>query len=148
MIFLFYAITFTLILFLVFPFLMVFLSLFCRERLKVRRPLQEYDFGNIITAYRNAEIAKPLVQSLLKQTHKNHLIYLIADNCDIENWDIYDDRLMVLRPEEPLNLKVKSIIHGMDHYRRPHDFTVIYDADNLAHPEFLKTVNELSLIHI
>jgi cellulose synthase/poly-beta-1,6-N-acetylglucosamine synthase-like glycosyltransferase len=142
MIFLYYAITFILILFLVLPFVMVVISLLFRERLKPRRPLQEYDFGNVITAYRNAEIAKPLVQSLLKQTHQNHLIYLIADNCDIENWDIYDDRLMVLRPEEPLNLKVKSIIHGMEHYRRPHDFTVIYDADNLAHPDFLKVINE------
>jgi cellulose synthase/poly-beta-1,6-N-acetylglucosamine synthase-like glycosyltransferase len=142
MIFLYYAITFILILFLVLPFVMVFFALFSQERLKMRRPLQSYDFGNIITAYRNAEIAKPLVQSLLKQTHQNHLIYLIADNCDIENWDIYDERLMVLRPEEPLNLKVKSIIHGMEHYRRPHNFTVIYDADNLAHPDFLKVMNE------
>jgi cellulose synthase/poly-beta-1,6-N-acetylglucosamine synthase-like glycosyltransferase len=142
MIFLYYAITFILILFLIFPFIMVAFSLLFRERLKMRRPLQDYDFGNIITAYRNAEIAKPLVQSLLKQTHQNHLIYLIADNCDIDNWDIQDERLMVLRPEDPLNLKVKSIIHGMEHYRRSHDFTVIYDADNLAHPDFLKIVNE------
>ena len=131
--------------FLVFPFLKVLLSLLTRDKVDrsvVDKPdFKQYDFGNIITAYKNADIAKPLIQSLLKQTHKNHIIYLVADNCNIDGWDVFDDRLVVLNPDPPMNLKVKSIIHAVENFKRDHEFIAIYDADNLAHPNFLQEIN-------
>lgn len=131
--------------FLVFPFLKVLLSLLTKDKVDrsvVNKPdFKKYDFGNIITAYKNADIAKPLIQSLLKQTHENHIIYLVADNCDIEGWDVFDERLVVLNPQPPMNLKVKSIIHAVENFKRDHEFIAIYDADNLAHPKFLEEIN-------
>lgn len=141
----FYVISFVLIFFLVFPFCTVVLSLFKKDKTAEKvagKTLKEYDYANIITAYRNADIAKPLIQSLLLQTHANHHIYLLADNCDVSNWDLHDERLTVLNPNPALNLKVKSIIYATEHFVRPHDYTVIWDADNLAHPYFLETVNQ------
>ncbi len=123
----------------------VLLSLLTKDKVDrsvVNKPdFKKYDFGNIITAYKNAEIAKPLIQSLLRQTHDNHIIYLVADNCDIEGWDVFDDRLVVLNPQPPMNLKVKSIIHAVENFKRDHEFIAIYDADNLAHPNFLEEIN-------
>ena len=103
--------------------------------------MKHYDYANIITAYGNIDIAKSLVQSLLAQTHTNHHIYLVADNSDTSNWQVSHEKLTVLSPEQALNLKVKSIIYASERFVRPHDFTVIWDADNLAHPYFLEHIN-------
>lgn len=131
-----------LVFFLVLPTLNVFFSILVKERIKEAKQPKEYDFGNIITAYRNADIAKGLVQSLIKQKHGNHHIYLVADNCDISSWDIEHEKLTVLRSDPPLNLKAKSIIHGIENFVRPHEYIAVFDADNLAHPDFLSTINK------
>ncbi|MBI1227877.1 MAG: glycosyltransferase [Bacteroidetes bacterium] len=130
-----------LIFFLLLPTWNVFFSLFKKEKIKSAKQPKNFDFGNIITAYKNADIAKGLVKSLLKQRHTNHHIYLVADGCDLKNWDIQDEKLTVLRPEEPLNLKAKSIIHSIDNFVRRHDYITVFDADNLAHPDFLTEIN-------
>ncbi len=127
--------------FLVLPTLNVFFSLLTKEKVKTPNTTRDFDYGNIITAYKNADIAKGLVKSLLKQRHTNHHIYLVADGCDLSNWDIQHEKLTVLRPDEPLNLKAKSIIHGIEHFVRKHDFITVFDADNLAHPDFLTEIN-------
>ena len=132
---------------LILPFLTVaFSRLFGREQLdasiKVGNSGQQHDFGVIITAYRNSAIAKPLVQSLLQQTHERHIVYLVADECADVDFDISDERFVLLRPDPALRLKAKSIIHAMDNFRRLHTYTVVMDADNLAHPKFLEEVNK------
>jgi len=136
----FVAISILLIFFLVFPTIMITLSLFVSDKFKTKTN-KSYDYGCIITAYRNADIAKGLIQSLIDQKHDNLHIYLVADNCDITGWDLEHPKLTVFNPQPALNLKAKSIIHAMDNYVRKHDFTVIFDADNLAHPDFLQVIN-------
>ena len=130
-----------LIFFLVLPFLTVLFSFLGSEKIKSKDIKKEFDFGCIITAYKNAEIAKPLIESLLKQPYKNFHIYLMADECDISNFDVEHPQLTVFRPDPPLRLKAKSIIHAMENYVRPHEYTVIFDSDNLAHPKFLNEIN-------
>ncbi len=137
------------IFFLILPFLMVVISRFSAEKL-VRTKMsdakyKEFDYGCIITAYKNAEIAKPLIHSLLKQNLTNFHIYLVADECDISEFNFLHDKLTVLRPNPSLRLKAKSIIHAMENYVRPHEYTVIFDADNLAHPDFLFETNQYAL---
>ena len=130
--------------FLVFPFLTTVAGLFTKDKLSQilrGREKKNYDYANIITAYRNVEIAKGLVQSLISQTHENHHIYLVADNADVSNWGVSHEKLTVLKPKEALNLKVKSIIYATERFVRAHDYSVIWDADNLAHPQFLEHIN-------
>lgn len=136
-----FFVAFLLAFFLVLPTVNVLLSLFKKEKVTSPSEIHDFDFGNIITAYKNAEIAKGLVRSLLKQSHVRQHIYLVADGCDLSNWDIVHERLTVLRPTEPLNLKAKSIIHGVENFVRPHEYIAVWDADNLAHPDFLTIVN-------
>lgn len=139
-----FFVAFLLAFFLVLPTVNVLLSLFKKEKIKSPSESHDFDFGNIITAYKNAEIAKGLVKSLLKQSHARHHIYLVADGCDLSNWDIVHEKLTVLRPNEPLNLKAKSIIHGVENFVRPHEYIAVWDADNLAHPDFLTIVNRFA----
>ncbi len=127
--------------FLVLPFITIVLSFLGGEKIKTKEIKKEFDFGCIITAYRNADITKPLIQSLLRQNYKNFEIYLVADDCKIEGWDLFDERLTVLNPTPPLKLKAKSIIHAIENYKRKHDYSAVFDADNLAHPDFLKILN-------
>ncbi|MEN0051570.1 MAG: glycosyltransferase [Bacteroidota bacterium] len=112
--------------------------------IRERKPVSEkkiYDFANIITAYRNAEIARPLIASLIAQRHQKHHIYLVADKCDVSNWKLEHEQLTLLKPEPDLNLKAKSIIHAAENFVREHDYIAVFDADNLAHPEFLSELN-------
>ncbi|MCI5084008.1 MAG: glycosyltransferase family 2 protein [Saprospiraceae bacterium] len=129
--------------FLLFPFIKTALStLVARESHsdKVQNE-KSFDYGCIITAYKNADIAVPLIKSLLQQNYDRFTIYLVADACETVDLDIEDDRLVVLHPQPALNLKVKSIIHATEHFVRAHDYTIVFDADNLAHPDFLKEIN-------
>ncbi|MFN0174495.1 MAG: glycosyltransferase [Saprospiraceae bacterium] len=100
-----------------------------------------HHYACIITAYRNAAIARPLVESLLQQTHPNLTIYLVADECPAFDFGISDKRFVVLPPGEPLRLKVKSLLHAIENFRLPHDYVVVFDADNLAHPKFLEEID-------
>lgn len=100
-----------------------------------------HHFACIITAYRNAAIARPLVESLRCQSHPNLTIYLVADECPDFDFGISDKRFVILRPTKPLRLKVKSLLHAIENFRLPHDYVVVFDADNLAHSQFLEEIN-------
>ncbi|TAK46073.1 MAG: glycosyltransferase [Saprospiraceae bacterium] len=127
--------------FLVLPFVEVLFSFFKKEKLRPFVEPVNFDFGCIITAYKNAEIAKGLVRSLLAQHYANFMIYLVADACDLSGWDIAHEKLVVLRPPVPLNLKAKSIIHTIENFHKNHGYIAVFDADNLAHPDFLGEIN-------
>ena len=113
-----------------------------KERTRATGPHRDFDFGVIITAYRNAEITQPLIRSLLKQTHERFVVYLVADNCPEVGFSFDDPRVVILEPAQALNLKAKSLIHAMENFRREHDYVVVCDADNLTHPRFLAELNQ------
>ncbi len=127
--------------FLVLPTLNVLFSLFSKEKIRQPQEPVDFDFGCVITAYKNIDIARGLVHSLLSQSHTDYHIYLVADACDISTWNLKHEKLSLLRPMEPLNLKAKSIIHAVESFVKPHDFIAVFDADNLAHPNFLAEIN-------
>ena len=129
---------------LTFPFITVVIAqLFGREKLVSRYyPERSFDFACIVTVCQNAALVKPLLESLLQQTHRHFIIYLVVDNCPDVDWGIYDERFVLLKPELPLCLKVKSILYAMDRFRREHEYVVIFDAGNLAHPRFLEEINK------
>ena len=129
------------IFFLVLPFVEVVLSTLFKERLPEPEKEQSHDFALIITAYKNVSITYPLVQSLLGQKHARFTIYLVADACEPVELPMQDTRLVPIFPQPSLNLKVKSIIHAIEHFKRAHDYIIIFDADNLAHPEYLQEIN-------
>jgi len=129
--------------FLLLPFWTTILAaIFGSEKLNTKKLNNvDYDYGVIITAYKNVKISKGLVQSLLAQKYDKLHIYLVADECDAADWDFEHEKLTVFFPNPSLRLKAKSIIHAMKNFVREHDYTAVFDADNLAHPDFFKVIN-------
>jgi len=139
---------------LIFPFLMVGASFFSGKkktkgvRIHPQTSKTETDFACVITAYKNLQIAIPAVEALLKQDYQNFFIYLVADDClpsEVAQLHFPADKVRVLLPPDSLHSKVLSMRHAVAHYVRPHAFTVVFDADNLAQVSFLTTLNSYVL---
>lgn len=131
-------------------FFLVFHALGWIASLMIWRKRSPYDrkkrkYASIITAYKNVEIAAPLIESLLKQNYTNQEIYLVADRCDKNASErlanLYQIHLIL--PEIPFNSKVKSIQSVVEKLDDSFDAIVIFDPDNLAHPNFLKAINKM-----
>ncbi|MBN8876950.1 MAG: glycosyltransferase [Sphingobacteriales bacterium] len=117
---------------------------------RVRTPFQrkpfltdrQFDFAFIITAHQETKFVYPLVDSILKQSYGNFIVYLVADDCQQENISFADARIRVLKPEPALHSKIKSIRYAIAKFERKPDAIIILDADNLIHPSFLDTMNQ------
>lgn len=103
---------------------------------------KEYDFAAIVTAHQDTSLISPLVDSFCKQSYGNFIVYIIADDCDTDALHFNDARIKIIKPETALHAKIKSIKLGVDSFVRNHDVLVVFDADNLVHPEYLKNLNE------
>ncbi|RYF88167.1 MAG: glycosyltransferase, partial [Chitinophagaceae bacterium] len=146
--YLFLAVQLILAIYLLIPTLLLCLYAICKG-LKLKTPFQRkritsdknFEFGIIITAHQETKFIFPLVDSVLKQTYPNYQVYVVADDCDISDLKFNDSRITILRPEPPLNAKIKSIHYAIDNFIRKHDAVIIFDADNLIHPRFLEVMN-------
>lgn len=101
-----------------------------------------FQFGIIITAHQDTKLIHPLIDSIEKQSYKKFKVYLVADDCDINSLNYKSDQIKILRPEEPLNSKVKSIQFALNNFSIEDDVVLILDADNLIHPSFLCVLNK------
>lgn len=121
-----------------------FLNLFKIKSPFEKRPVltdKNFEFGLIITAHQEPQFIIPLVDSILRQTHKNFYAYVVADDCNTDALAFSDPRIIILKPEPALNAKIKSIHYAIDHFIKKHDAIVILDVDNLIHPSFLEVMN-------
>lgn len=102
---------------------------------------KKYDFAAIVTAHQDTRFIAPLVDSFLKQNYSNFILYVVADDCDINNMHFNDGKIKLLKPGPALHTKIKSINYAVDNFKRKHDVLVIFDSDNLVHPNYLKNLN-------
>ncbi|MDX1956251.1 MAG: glycosyltransferase [Chitinophagaceae bacterium] len=132
-------------LFLVIPPVLLFLYLVVgRKKEKENTSSGITDFGIIVTAHEDTRFIDPIVRSLLQQHYSTFHIYVVADQCDPARLPIYPGLpVSILRPEQAINSKVKSIRYAIGQFVRRHQALVIFDVDNLVHPDFLKEVNHL-----
>ncbi|SDL07418.1 Glycosyltransferase, catalytic subunit of cellulose synthase and poly-beta-1,6-N-acetylglucosamine synthase [Catalinimonas alkaloidigena] len=128
--------------FLVFHFASGMLSLLAKDNQVVPDEAGPYqNFACVITAYRDADVAGPLVAALLQQHYPHYRIYLVADGCDAKAFRYNDPSLTVLFPEVPLNAKSRSIAYALEHFTEAHDAVVVFDPDNLVRPDYLRCLN-------
>lgn len=99
------------------------------------------DYGIIVTAYEQTDLLHVVVDSLLKLNYSNYLVYIVADNCNIEGLHFASDKVILLRPETVLANNVRSHLYAIDHFRRAHDVLTIIDSDNLVDPEYINALN-------
>ena len=103
---------------------------------------KEFNFAAIVTAHKDTRFIVPLVDSFLKQRYTNFVLYIVADDCDITNLHFEDNRVQLLKPEAPLNAKIKSIKYAVDHFVNDHEVIVVFDSDNLVHPDYFLNLNK------
>jgi len=104
---------------------------------------KEPDYAIIVTAYEETYTLNAAVTSLLKLNYSNYLIYIVADKCDISNLHFASDKVILLRPEEPLQSNTRSHFYAIKRFTRPHEYLTIIDSDNLVDPEYLNELNIL-----
>jgi len=134
--------------YLILPFLFLlvyFLKKISRKQFDVSKKTnvyqKDFDFAAIITVHKETLLVPALVDSLLKQNYQHYLIYIVADACDVDSLHYDGHRVIVLKPETDLNAKVRSIDYAINHFQRPHDALIIFDPDNLVHPQFFSSLN-------
>jgi cellulose synthase/poly-beta-1,6-N-acetylglucosamine synthase-like glycosyltransferase len=102
----------------------------------------EYNFAAIITAHQDTRFIAPLVDSFIKQSHSKFNVYIVADDCDLTNITFADERIMLLSPPGALHSKIKSIQFAISNLKSEPDALIIFDSDNLVHPNYLKNLNQ------
>lgn len=101
-----------------------------------------FQFGIIITAHQDTKLIHPLIDSIEKQSYKKYNVYIVADDCDTSSLNYKSERIKLLKPNVPLNSKVKSIEFALKYFSTEDDIVLILDADNLIHPSFLCIINK------
>lgn len=96
------------------------------------------DFAIIVTAYEEVDHLPQVIKSILDQTHKEYLVYLVADNCELSNLAFNDDRIIILKPKSTIGSNTGSHQYAIDHFKRAHDYITIIDSDNILHPNYLE----------
>src|ERR1700743_955283 len=105
---------------------------------------KEIQFGIIITAHKETEFIPPIVDSLLKQTHSRFNVYVEAENCDHHHPRFSAPRIPILDPPQPFHNQLASLQYGFENLSADDEVLVIFDPDNLVHPNFLKVLNTWS----
>lgn len=99
------------------------------------------DYAVIVTAYQQMDQVPYVIDSILKSSYPNLLVYIVADNCDVSGFEITDERVIVLRPEKTLASNVKSHFYAIERFQREHERMVIIDSDNLVSKSFFDNLN-------
>jgi cellulose synthase/poly-beta-1,6-N-acetylglucosamine synthase-like glycosyltransferase len=138
---LFYIINGVVAIYFALPILFFLLHFIAPKRKSSNKTNKETDFAAIITAHQDTRFIAPLVDSFLKQHYANFIVYVVADDCDISSLHFNDPRIRILKPEPAFHAKIQSIKYAVTHFSREHDALIIFDSDNLVHPNYLKNLN-------
>lgn len=115
------------------------------SRFLSRRPepfnTRQHSYACLIPVYNNLELAQNCIQSLLNQTYRNFKIYVIVDGNKAPAAPSPTDRVVYLYPDQHLGSKHRSLHYALPFLTGNPDFVVIFDADNLAEPHYLETIN-------
>jgi cellulose synthase/poly-beta-1,6-N-acetylglucosamine synthase-like glycosyltransferase len=128
--------------YLVFPFTISLVSLFLPDEVTPDSSQESVsDFACIITAYKDIDMAWPLVRSLLAQRYPNFHVYLVADAVQHPFQQIFDPKFSLLVPPAALNSKVASLDYALNHLVGAHSHVVVFDPDNLVPDHFLAVID-------
>lgn len=127
---------------LVFPFfLFLFHLIVPKKKTEASTTSSVASYAIIVTAFEQTTGLHAVVNSLLQLNYTDYLIYLVADKCDVSGLHFNDERVIVLRPEEPLCSNTRSHFYAIRHFRQPHERLTIIDSDNLVKPDYLQQLN-------
>ncbi len=133
----------SLVLFLLVPVQLLLISLFHTET--PSNPSKRHQFFScIITVYKTPVMCRLLIDSLLSGSYPHFEIIVILDNVT-ERFEFDHPKVKVIYPPEPLHSKMKSVRTACDYLDDQSDAVIVFDPDNLAHPESLTHLNNAFL---
>ena len=103
---------------------------------------KENFFACIIPVYNNLPLAENCIQSLLLQTYQHFRIYVVIDGDNVIPSASSSDKVVYLYPPQKLGSKHRSLHYALEYFRETPNYVMIFDADNLAEPNYLETINK------
>ena len=118
-----------------------------RKKKKVIKEGKYNNFAIIIAARNEENVIANLVKSLKKQKYpkEQYNIYVIANNCTDNTSEVAKKAgATVIECTDKVKSKGDVLKFTFNHFKDNKDIDayVIFDADNLVHPEFLSKMNE------
>ncbi|HYG18822.1 MAG TPA: glycosyltransferase [Ohtaekwangia sp.] len=126
---------------LVYPLLSWIVSLFF-PRTKNQLNTRQHHYACVIPVYNNLTLARNCIQSLLSQSYSNFRIYVVVDGDNVVPETSFSDKVIYLYPEKKLGSKHRSLHYVLNFLIEKPDYVIIFDADNLAEPHYLQTINQ------
>lgn len=129
-----------------YPALLLFVAAIRKRFSGIKKPQnqsRETDIAVIVTAYQQFDLVDDVVFSVLNNNYSNYIIYVVADNCDIDNIQYKSDKVILLRPETVLGSNTRSHFYAIDHFLRKHEVLTIIDSDNIVQKNYLCHLNKL-----
>jgi len=127
-------------------FIIAFFGIVRKKEIKILKP--EKTMAVIVAAHNEEQVIGHLVENLLLLNYPRSLydIYVVADNCKDKTAQIARDAGAIVF--ERFNLEQRGKGYAMEWMfsklfglKRKYDAVVVFDADNLVHPDFLLEMN-------
>ncbi len=116
-----------------------------KNKLKFREARQEHYFAILIPARNEREVIGNLIDSLKKQNYNQYEIYAIPNNCTDDTKEIaLEHGANVLECNVKTKTKGDVLKFAFDKLKdnKKIEAYIIFDADNVAHPDYLKKMND------
>ncbi len=127
-------------------FIIAFFGIVRKKETKILKP--EKTMAVIVAAHNEEQVIGHLVDNLLLLNYPRSLydVYVVADNCKDKTAQIARDSGAIVF--ERFNLEQRGKGYAMEwmfaklfNLKRKYDAVVVFDADNLVHPDFLLEMN-------
>ena len=126
---------------LLYPLLSWIVSLFF-PRTKNPMNTRQHHYACLIPVYNNLPLAQNCIRSLLEQTYSNFRVYVVVDGDHGVPERNPSQKVTYLYPDKKLGSKHRSLHYALQFLSEKPDYVVIFDADNLAEPNYLDTINQ------
>ena len=120
---------------------------FKKSKTRVRKFADKTKFAIIICARNEANVVGMLVKSLVNQKYTKELydIYVLPNNCTDNTGDVAKEAgAKIMDVTVPVKCKADALLFAFDKLKKSdYDAYIIYDADNVVHPDFLHHMNNI-----
>lgn len=111
-----------------------------------RKDDRQNTFLVIFPAYSEDNVILNSIKAFTTQNYPadKYSIVVVSDHMKAEtNEQLSSLPITLLQPVFDKSSKAKALQYAIDNNHREYDYTVILDADNIVHPDFLHSLNEL-----
>ncbi len=128
-------------------FVVTGLFLFKKNKHKIKRYKEKYKFGIIIASRNEENVIGNLIESIKNQDYSKELyeIFVFPNNCtDDTDKKAKELGATVIKCKEHVSSKGEVLKYAFKklEQRKDIDSYIIFDADNVVHPNFLKRMND------